>query len=168
MDDKKSIRRSFYLNTKKKYHEVSDNFFFFLKKNLEPRIKNKKKNISLYYPTSYELNILKIFEIKFFKRFNFLLPVIEDKNVMNFYPWKTNDILNAYIEAPKKGLKTEINNKSIRYWGNVFLKLSKKGLIKRNIINKKKMNETIFLSSVEKILKENKTKAELTIERIKN
>ena len=82
--------------------------------------------------------------------------------------WNSNDILNAYIEAPKKGLKTEINNKSIRYWGNVFLKLSKKGLIKRNIINKKKMNETIFLSSVEKILKENKTKAELTIERMKN
>ena len=45
---------------------------------------------------------------------------------------------------------------------------SKKGLIKRNIINKKKMNETIFLGSVEKILKENKTKAELTIERMKN
>ena len=30
------------------------------------------------------------------------------------------------------------------------------------------MNETIFLSSVENILKENKTKAELTIERMKN
>ena len=66
MDNKKSIRRSFYLKRKKKYHEVSDNFFFFLKKNLEPRIKNKKKNISLYYPTSYELNILKIFEIVLF------------------------------------------------------------------------------------------------------
>jgi len=108
MDDKKSIRRSFYLKRKKKYHEVSDNFFFFLKKNLEPRIKNKKKNISLYYPTSYELNILKIFEIKFFKRFNFLLPVIEDKNVMNFYPWKTNDILylNKFgIPEPMKSKK---------------------------------------------------------------
>ena len=30
------------------------------------------------------------------------------------------------------------------------------------------MNETIFLSSVENILTENKTKAELTIERMKN
>ena len=30
------------------------------------------------------------------------------------------------------------------------------------------MNETIFLSSVEKILKDNKTKAELIIERMKN
>ena len=82
--------------------------------------------------------------------------------------WKTNDILNAYIEAPKKGLKTEINNKSIGYWGKVFLKLSKKGLISRNKINNKKMNETIFLKSVENILKENKTKAELIIERMKN
>ena len=30
------------------------------------------------------------------------------------------------------------------------------------------MNETIFLKSVENILKENKTKAELIIERMKN
>ena len=27
--------------------------------------------------------------------------------------WKKNDVLNAYFEAPKNGLKTLINNKSI-------------------------------------------------------
>ncbi len=82
--------------------------------------------------------------------------------------WKTNDILNAYIDAPKRGLSLEINKKSIRDWGKIFLKLSKQGLIKRNIINKSKKNETIFLKNIENIIKNNKTKAENTIEIFEN
>jgi len=82
--------------------------------------------------------------------------------------WKIDDILNAYLEAPKKGLKTEINKKSIRHWGKVFFKLSKKGLIYRNELNKKKSNETIFLKNIEFILNENQTKAEQIIKKLKN
>ena len=82
--------------------------------------------------------------------------------------WKIDDILNAYREAPKKGLKTEINKKSIRHWGKVFFKLSKKGLIYRNEVNKKKSNETIFLKNIEFILNENQTKAEQIIKKLKN
>ena len=82
--------------------------------------------------------------------------------------WKIDDILNAYLEAPKKGLKTEINKKSIRNWGKVFFKLSKKGLIYRNELNKKKSNETIFLKNIEFILNENQTKAEQIIKKLKN
>ena len=82
--------------------------------------------------------------------------------------WKIDDILNAYLEAPKKGLKTEINKKSIRHWGKVFFKLSKKGLIYRNEVNKKKSNETIFLKNIEFILNENQTKAEQIIKKLKS
>ena len=82
--------------------------------------------------------------------------------------WKIDDILNAYLEAPKKGLKTEINKKSIRHWGKVFFKLSKKGLMYRNELNKKKSNETIFLKNIEFILNENQTKAEQIIKKLKN
>ena len=82
--------------------------------------------------------------------------------------WKTSDILNAYIDAPKRGLSLEINKKSIRDWGKIFLKLSKQGLIKRNKINKSKKNETIFLKNIENIIKNNKTKAENTIEIFEN
>ena len=82
--------------------------------------------------------------------------------------WKIDDILNAYLEAPKKGLKTEINKKSIRHWGKVFFKLSKKGLIYRNEVNKKKSNEAIFLKNIEFILNENQTKAEQIIKKLKN
>ena len=81
--------------------------------------------------------------------------------------WKAKDILNAYYDVPKKGLKTEINNKSLRAWGKIFLKISKKGLIKRNKLNRKKNNETIYLKNVENIIKINKTKAEQTIEKFK-
>ncbi len=143
--------------------------------------KPKKKDLEVHLSTIFtELRLKKYIEIRSLDAcewdchcagpafFTGLIYSSLEESLDIIKKWKTNDILNAYIEAPKKGLKTQINNKSINYWGNVFLKLSKKGLIKRNIINKKKMNETIFLSSVEKILKENKTKAELTIEKMKN
>ena len=81
--------------------------------------------------------------------------------------WKINDILNAYHDAPKKGLKTEINNKSLRYWSKIFLKISKKGLIERDQLNIKKNNETIYLKNIEHIIKKNKTKAEETLEKLK-
>ena len=81
--------------------------------------------------------------------------------------WNVNDVLNAYIDSPKKGLNTLINNKTILEWGKIFLELSKKGLIKRSMINSEGRDETIFLRSVEEILKLNKTKAEIIIEKIK-
>ena len=143
--------------------------------------KPKKKDLEVHLSTIFtELRLKKYIEIRSLDAcewdchcagpafFTGLIYSSLEESLDIIKKWKTNDILNAYIEAPKKGLKTQINNKSIKYWGNVFLKLSKKGLIKRNVINKKKLNETIFLGSVEKILKENKTKAELTVERMKN
>ncbi len=81
--------------------------------------------------------------------------------------WKIDDVLNAYLEAPSKGLKTEIGGKSISYWGKIFLNLSKEGLISRNYLNSKGNNETIFLKNVENIIKKNKTKAEETLEDLK-
>lgn len=82
--------------------------------------------------------------------------------------WKVSEVLEAYINAPKKGLKTIINNKTILEWGKIFLDLSKKGLEKRSIKNSKGQDESIFLSSVESILLNKKTKAELTTEMFKN
>ena len=47
--------------------------------------------------------------------------------------WKKDDVLNAYFDAPKKGLKTLINNKSILEWAKVFYDISIEGLEKRKI-----------------------------------
>ena len=41
--------------------------------------------------------------------------------------WKVSDILNAYIDAPKKGLDTIINNKTILI-KNTYLKITLLGL----------------------------------------
>ena len=77
--------------------------------------------------------------------------------------WKSEDVLKAYLDAPKKGLKTEINGKSILEWGKILLNISNKGLIGRNFKNKTGNDETIFLKNIEQILQQNKTKAEKTL-----
>ena len=80
--------------------------------------------------------------------------------------WNINEVLNAYLEAPKKGLNTEINGKSILDWSKIFLNLSKEGLSLRKNINKKGNNETVFLKNIENILRNNKTKAQEALEKI--
>ena len=79
--------------------------------------------------------------------------------------WKVTEVLNAYAHCPKTGLKTIINNKTLLEWGKIFFKLSKAGLEKRSIKNKNGKDESIFLRSIESILKNNKTKADITIEK---
>ncbi len=79
--------------------------------------------------------------------------------------WDASEVLNAYTDAPKKGLNTVINNKTLLDWGKIFLNLSKKGLENRSIKNVSDKDESIFLRSVENILTNKKTKADVTIEK---
>jgi len=80
--------------------------------------------------------------------------------------WKPSEVLNAYAEAPIKGLKTTISNRTLFEWGKIFLNLAKKGLEKRNIKNSSGKNESIFLRTIENILTTN-NKATDTIEKFK-
>ena len=79
--------------------------------------------------------------------------------------WKITEILNAYKEAPKTGLRTTLSNKTLLEWGKIFLKLSKIGLEKRSIKNKNGKNESEFLQVIENILSNNETKAEIAIKK---
>ena len=79
--------------------------------------------------------------------------------------WDISEVLNAYINAPKKGLNTLIENKTILEWGKIFLSLSRKGLEKRSIKNDAGKDESIFLRSVESIITNEKAKAGITIEK---
>ena len=81
--------------------------------------------------------------------------------------WESSEVLNAYAEAPQKGLNTIINNKTLLEWGKIFLNLSKKGLEKRSIKNSSGEDESIFLRSVESVLNNNKNKANIMIEKFK-
>jgi len=70
--------------------------------------------------------------------------------------WDKNKIINAYLEAPKKGFNTELMGKDLLHWSSILLRISKKGLEKRDILNKSNENETKFLGHLEELI-ENKT-----------
>ena len=73
--------------------------------------------------------------------------------------WDKNKIINAYLEAPKKGFNTQLMGKDLLYWSKVLLKLSKKGLEKRDLENKNGKNETLFLNHLNKITEDKMTNA---------
>ena len=82
--------------------------------------------------------------------------------------WKKENIMNAYLESPKKGLDTELEGKKLHEWGKFFLDLSKKGLIERNLRNSKGNNETVYLKHVENVIKNKKNRAQLLLEKYNN
>ena len=74
--------------------------------------------------------------------------------------WDKNKIINAYLEAPKKGFNTELMGKNLYYWSTLLLNLSKEGLKKRDILNNFDQNETKFLTHLENLINEKSTNAE--------
>ena len=80
--------------------------------------------------------------------------------------WDKDKIINAYLEAPKKGFNTQLMGKDLLYWASILLDLSKKGLEKRDIINKSNKNETIFLNYLIKVINNKTTNAEHMISKL--
>ena len=74
--------------------------------------------------------------------------------------WNKNKIINAYLEAPKKGFNTELMGKDLYYWTSIFLEISKKGLESRDIVNKNGYNETNYLNHLKKIIDNKITNAD--------
>tara|TARA_A100001015_G_scaffold265640_1_gene314211 strand:+ start:1082 stop:2377 length:1296 start_codon:yes stop_codon:yes gene_type:complete len=77
--------------------------------------------------------------------------------------WEKDKIINAYLEVPQKGFNTQLMGKDLLYWASHLLNLSKKGLEARDILNKSKKNETIFLNHLQKIVDNKKTNADQMI-----
>ena len=74
--------------------------------------------------------------------------------------WDKDKIINAYLEAPKKGFNTQLMGKDLLHWSKILLELSCKGLEKRDIVNKHGKNETIFLNHLNKIVQNKMTNAD--------
>ncbi len=70
--------------------------------------------------------------------------------------WDKDKIINAYLEAPKKGFNTQLMGKDLLYWASTLLKLSREGLENRDILNKHEKNESLFLNHLQKVI-DNKT-----------
>ena len=93
MQQKIKLRKKYLYLRKKKYYNINKDFFLPLLKLIRLRIKKKLIKIALYYPSNFELDVLKLFEFNSIFRQDTLLPVTNKNNLMNFYSWKKNDVL---------------------------------------------------------------------------
>ena len=78
--------------------------------------------------------------------------------------WKKENVMNAYLEAPEKGLQTELEGKKLHEWGVIFLELAKIGLTKRKQINLNGKDETVYLKHVQNVVNYKKNRAQLLLE----
>ena len=93
MQKKDRLRKKYYLIRKKKYFEINPSFFKPLLKLVKKKKKKKKIKLSIYYPTSCEVNVIKLLDIVKTKKIKTILPVIKDNKSMSFYKWEKGDIL---------------------------------------------------------------------------
>jgi glutamate--cysteine ligase len=82
--------------------------------------------------------------------------------------WEKDKIINAYLEAPKKGFNTQLMGKDLFYWASTLLDLSRKGLNDRDILNKSGKNETLFLNHLQKVIDNKTTNADHMINKFSN
>ena len=81
--------------------------------------------------------------------------------------WKKEDVMNAYLDSPKKGLSTELAGKKLYEWGEIFLKLSQTGLLERKKLNESGKDETIYLKHIEDIIRKKTNRAQLLLNKFK-
>jgi 5-formyltetrahydrofolate cyclo-ligase len=93
MSQKNKLRKKFFHLRKKNYYEISYNFFSPLFKLIKNKFKKNSFKLALYYPSNFEVDVLKILENNCLSNKDILLPVIQKKNNMNFFSWKKNEVL---------------------------------------------------------------------------
>ena len=100
MQNKDRLRKKYFFIRKKKYFDIKPSFFNPLIKLIKKRYKKKSINLSSYYPASFEVNILKLFDLNTMENIKIFLPIISGKNSMNFFSnWFVNPISGRRISA---------------------------------------------------------------------
>ena len=107
MFQKNFLRKRYFDLRKKKYYEIDKEFFSPLISFIKLNFKKENLKLALYYPSGFEINILKLLENKYMINKNILLPVIEENNRMSFFSWKKNNVLLVN----KYGILEPIKNK---------------------------------------------------------
>ena len=113
MQQKSKLRKKYLKIRKENYFEIDKKFFSPLLKLIKRNIKKKSIIIALYYPSNFELNVLKVLELKYFSHQTILLPVAEKNNLMNFYQWKKNDVLTINEFGMLEPIKAEAKTPDI-------------------------------------------------------
>ena len=93
MNRKNNLRKKYYSLRKRKYYEIEEEFFHPLLHLIKLKFKKNDLKLGLYFPSSFEVNVLKLLENNYLDNQNILLPVIEKNNQMNFFSWKKNQVL---------------------------------------------------------------------------
>jgi len=111
MQQKELVRKKYYLLRKKKYYEISKDFFTPFLNLIKSKFKKKIK-LALYYPSTFEINVLRLLDYNYISNHDLLLPVIKENNSMNFFPWKKNEALkvNKYGMLEPFKLKQNVPN----------------------------------------------------------
>ena len=121
MQQKIQLRKKYLNLRKKKYFNIDKSFFLPLIKLLRLKFKKKIIKIALYYPSNFELDVLKILEYKNFSIQDILLPAIDKNNFMNFFSWSKNDILFVsefgMLEPMYRQLETVMHNTNKNHFG---------------------------------------------------
>ena len=94
MLSKERLRKKYFLLRKKKYFNISSSYFKPLLKLIKNIYNKRSINISLYYPASYEVDVIKLLDVIDVKKIKTILPVIKNRNSMYFYRWNKRDILH--------------------------------------------------------------------------
>ena len=113
MQNKDRLRKKYFFIRREKYFDIKPSFFNPLIKLIKERYKKKDVNLSSYYPASFEVNILKLFDLNAMNKIKIFLPVITGKNSMHFYKWEKHDVLqiNKFgMLEPFKSLKNIVPN----------------------------------------------------------
>ena len=106
--DKSFLRRKSLFLRKKKYSNIKKFNYNLIFKLINKHFNKKKIIIAGYYPSDFEVNIMKFLEEASNKKFKIALPVVRSSKSICFYSWIINEPLyvNRYgILEPKKTKK---------------------------------------------------------------
>jgi 5-formyltetrahydrofolate cyclo-ligase len=105
---KSYLRNKFLTKRKKNYLDPEKFDFNLIFKLIKKNFRKRKITIAAYYPSYYEVNILKFLEEASKKKFKIILPVINSSTSMTFKPWIFKEplyISKFGILEPKKIVK---------------------------------------------------------------
>lgn len=91
--DKSYLRNKYILQRKKKYLKSQKFNFSLIHKLIKKHFKKKKIVIGGYYPSYYEVNILKFFNEAYNRNFKITLPIVKSSTSMSFNIWVPNEPL---------------------------------------------------------------------------
>ena len=96
MSSKNYLRSKFLKLRKKNYFSLKQEFFNPLNKLIKKIYKkNRQVKLGIFYPSNFEVNILKILDNDISKKLKIYLPKIKKNYQMEFYAWKKNDVLEV-------------------------------------------------------------------------